>query len=108
MHMNARNWKWPRALLAAPLLAALGGCGMVVMDPSGDVARQEADLVLWSVWLMLLIIVPVMILTVVFAWRYRASDREREAEYSPDWDHSTALELVIWSCPCSSSSRSAR
>ena len=63
MHMNARNWKWPRALLAAPLLATLGGCGMVVMDPSGDVARQEADLVLWSVWLMLLIIVPVMILT---------------------------------------------
>ncbi|MBS0283401.1 MAG: ubiquinol oxidase subunit II [Proteobacteria bacterium] len=97
--MNARNWKWPRALLAAPLLAALGGCGMVVMDPSGDVARQEADLVLWSVWLMLLIIVPVMILTVVFAWRYRASNREREADYRPDWDHSTGLELVIWSCP---------
>jgi len=100
MHMNARNWKWPRALLTAPLLAALGGCGMVVMDPSGDVARQEADLVLWSVWLMLLIIIPVMVLTVVFAWRYRASNRDRdESDYQPDWDHSTALELVIWSCP---------
>lgn len=80
-----------------PLLAALGGCDLVVMNPSGDVARQQADLILWSTGLMLLIIIPVMILIVVFAWRYRESNRE--AEYHPDWDHSTALELIIWSAP---------
>src|SRR3546814_5289447 len=46
---------------------------------------------------MLLIIVPVMALTIFFAWKYRASNKE--ATYKPDWDHSTQLELVIWSAP---------
>jgi len=84
------------AALAAPLLL-LPGCDLVVLNPSGDVARQQADLVLWSTGLMLLIIVPVMALTLLFAWRYRASNAD--AEYKPDWDHSTGLELVIWSAP---------
>ena len=89
-----------RTLRLMPILAALpllGGCDMVVMNPAGDVARQQADLILWSTFLMLLIIVPVMALTVLFAWRYRATNRD--AEYKPDWDHSTGLELVIWSAP---------
>ena len=87
----------PALIALLPALAALAGCDMVVMNPSGDVARQQADLILWSTGLMLLIIIPVMVLTVVFAWRYRASNRD--ADYRPDWDHSTGLELVIWSCP---------
>ena len=70
---------------------------MVVLNPSGDVARQQGDLILWSTGLMLLIIVPVMVLIVLFAWRYRASNKD--AEYKPDWDHSIMLELVIWSAP---------
>ena len=50
-----------------------------------------------STLLMLLIVVPVIILTLVFAWRYRASNAE--ARYEPDWDHSTSLELLIWGAP---------
>ncbi|WP_081897483.1 ubiquinol oxidase subunit II [Massilia sp. BSC265] len=77
-------------------LAALAGCNTVVMNPTGDIARQQADLITISVLLMLIIIVPVMILTVLFAWRYRKS---ANAKYEPDWDHSTKLELVIWGAP---------
>lgn len=86
-----------RAMLAMPALAALCGCNMIVLDPAGDVARQQGDLVIASTLLMLLIIVPVMALVVLFAWRYRASNTE--ATYEPDWDHSTSLELVIWAAP---------
>jgi cytochrome o ubiquinol oxidase subunit 2 len=67
------------------------------MNPAGDVARQESQLIIWSVALMLLIIIPVMVLVVLFAWRYRASNED--AVYEPDWDHSTGLELIIWSAP---------
>jgi len=77
-------------------LAALAGCNAVVMNPTGDIAKQQADLIIISVALMLLIIVPVMILTVLFAWRYR---KNANAKYEPDWDHSTKLELVIWGAP---------
>ena len=79
--------------LALPLSA----CNMVVMKPSGDIANQQAQLIVASTLLMLLIIVPVIILTLVFAFRYRASNTQ--ATYSPEWDHSTRLELIIWGAP---------
>jgi cytochrome o ubiquinol oxidase subunit 2 len=67
------------------------------MHPSGDVAAQQSHLILVSTVLMLLIIVPVIALTVFFAWRYRQSNTR--ATYAPDWDHSTQLELLIWAAP---------
>ncbi len=84
-------------VLLLPMGVALGGCNLEVLGPSGDVARQQADLLLISTGLMLLIIVPVMALTILFAWRYRQSNTA--ARYEPDWDHSTQLELVIWAAP---------
>ncbi|HEY4212663.1 MAG TPA: ubiquinol oxidase subunit II [Steroidobacteraceae bacterium] len=70
---------------------------MVVLAPSGDVAMRQRDLLVHSTLLMLVIIVPVMALTVWFAWHYRASNHK--ARYEPDWHHSTRLELVIWAAP---------
>jgi len=91
----------PRTLLKLPALAGavalLAGCDTVVMSPSGHVASQQAELIVWSTVLMLIIIVPVILLTLFFAWRYRASNKA--ATYTPDWDHSTVLELVIWAAP---------
>jgi cytochrome o ubiquinol oxidase subunit 2 len=48
------------------IIAALAGCNTVVMNPSGDIAAQQAHLITVSVVLMLLIIVPVLFLVVVF------------------------------------------
>ncbi|WP_448151409.1 ubiquinol oxidase subunit II [Labrys miyagiensis] len=80
-----------------PLLGLLTGCNAVVLAPSGDIAAQQRDLLVFSTFLMLVIIIPVMALTVLFAWRYRQSNKA--ARYEPDWDHSTQLELVIWAAP---------
>ncbi len=79
------------------LAALLAGCNTVVLNPSGDIASQQGRLIVISTVLMLLIIVPVIALTFLFAWRYRRSNTE--ATYKPDWDHSTQLELVIWAAP---------
>ena len=86
-----------RATVLASSLMLLGGCKAVVLFPAGDVALQQRDLLVAATLLMLLIIVPVMVATVIVAWRYRESNTE--ATYLPDWDHSTALELLIWSAP---------
>jgi cytochrome o ubiquinol oxidase subunit II len=91
LSLTARN----RLLLLSVVI--LTGCNTVVMNPSGDIAKQQAHLVLVSTLLMLLIIVPVIALTLLFAWRYRKSNTK--AVYTPDWDHSTQLELVIWGAP---------
>jgi cytochrome o ubiquinol oxidase subunit 2 len=83
-------------LLLLPLVL-LSACNTVVMNPSGDIAKQEANLIVVSTLLMLLIIVPVIALIVIFAWRYRKNNSA--AKYTPDWDHSTRLELLIWGAP---------
>ncbi len=91
----------PRSLVRiVVLLAAIGmlsGCDLLVLNPSGDIAARQGDLIVVATLLMLIVIVPVIALTFWFAWRYRASNKS--ATYTPDWDHSTQLELVIWGVP---------
>src|SRR5258708_6292280 len=88
--------KLMRGLCVLPAFL-LAGCNTVLLHPSGVVAAQQGHLIVVSTILMLLIVVPVIALTVIFAWRYRHSNSE--ATYTPDWDHSTQLELVIWAAP---------
>ena len=97
--MSFQALRHPLARLGtlAALAASLAGCNTIVLNPHGDIAVQQAHLIVVSTLLMLLIIVPVMALTVYFAFKYRASNKE--ATYTPDWDHSTRLELVIWGVP---------
>lgn len=76
----------------------LGGCSMVLLNPKGDIGAQEKLLILNALGLMLLVVVPVILLTLYFAWRYRASNSD--ATYAPKWSHSTAIEVVVWSIPC--------
>ena len=85
-----------KLILGTSPLLLLGGCGMVVLSPSGYVAAQQRDLLVSATLLMLLIIIPVMGLTIFFAWRY--SDK-RDSTYDPGFHHSTGLELIIWAAP---------
>ena len=70
---------------------------MLVMNPTGDIAVQQRDLILFSTGIMLLVVVPVMAMTVLFAWRYRRGNVHKT--YDPGFDHSTTLELAIWAIP---------
>jgi cytochrome o ubiquinol oxidase subunit 2 len=58
---------------------------------------QTRNLIVLSTALMLLVVIPVIILTLVFAWRYRETNTK--AEYAPRWSHSTKIE-VVWGIPC--------
>ncbi|KOF53289.1 MULTISPECIES: ubiquinol oxidase subunit II [unclassified Achromobacter] len=75
----------------------LGGCNMELLSPKGDIGAQEKTLLLTATWLMLLVVVPVIIMVLTFAWKYRASNTK--AVYAPKWSHSTAIELVVWTIP---------
>jgi cytochrome o ubiquinol oxidase subunit 2 len=85
-----------KASALLPLALLLAACEHPVLDPAGDIARQQRDLIYISTALMLLIIIPVMIMIVVFAWRYRKGGH---GTYDPKFDHSASLELAIWSAP---------
>ena len=96
MKLSSRGFAW----FAAAATAGLAGCDKArVLNPAGDIAAQQGQLVITSTLLMLIIIVPVILLTLWFAWKYRQNSTQAEADYDPDWHHSTILELVIWTIP---------
>jgi cytochrome o ubiquinol oxidase subunit 2 len=80
------------------LSACLSGCGQLdVLDPKGSIGAAEKSLIGAATCTMLIVVVPVILMTLWFAWRYRASNRR--AKYAPKWAHSTAIEVVIWTVP---------
>jgi cytochrome o ubiquinol oxidase subunit II len=85
-------------LLALAPFGLLAGCNMVLLNPQGNIGVQEKNLILIALGLMLLVVIPVIALTLWFAWRYRASNTR--ATYAPKWAHSTAIEIVVWTIPC--------
>lgn len=70
---------------------------MLLLNPKGLVAADEKTIMITAVYLMLIVVIPVIILTLAFAWRYRASNTK--ATYRPEWSHSTLIEVVCWTIP---------
>lgn len=88
------------ALIAGFLTAAaiyLHGSNIAILNPKGPVALKERNLIYFALALSLLVVIPVYVLTVVFAWRYRESNTK--AKYSPDLDHSRVAETIWWAVP---------
>jgi cytochrome o ubiquinol oxidase subunit 2 len=68
-----------------------------VLDPHGPVGSAERLILLNATGIMLVVAVPVIALTLGFAWWYRSTNQR--ATYSPDWSYSGHIELVVWSIP---------
>ena len=82
-------------LVASAVL--LSGCDAVLLDPKGPIGAAERDIILLATGLMLIVVVPVIVMAVAFAWKYRASNTA--ATYAPNWSHSNKIEAVVWSIP---------
>ncbi|MFC4525678.1 ubiquinol oxidase subunit II [Dyella halodurans] len=75
----------------------LSGCNMEVLNPKGDIGADEKSLILIALGLMAIVAIPVIVMVLAFAWRYRASNKN--ATYAPTWAHSTRIEVVVWTIP---------
>lgn len=69
----------------------------VLLNPKGPIAAAEDHLILVAFGLMLVVVIPVFVMTFLFVWKYRESNPK--AIYTPDWSHSTAIEIVVWLVP---------
>ncbi len=87
-----------RPVLLIVFMLFLSGCKVAMLDPKGSIAADEKHIMLTSLALMSIIVIPVIILAFLFAWRYREGNTK--AEYLPNWSHSTLLEVIWWSVPC--------
>jgi cytochrome o ubiquinol oxidase subunit 2 len=75
----------------------VASCHEGVLDPHGPVGKAERVILYDSTAIMLAVIIPVIVLTLVFAWWFRA--RNERARYRPDWEYSGRIEMIIWSIP---------
>jgi cytochrome o ubiquinol oxidase subunit 2 len=71
--------------------------GVTVLNPQGMIGERQRDLLMLSTYIMLFVVIPVFLLTFFIAWKYRASNKN--AKYSPDWDHSHVAEAIWWGVP---------
>jgi cytochrome o ubiquinol oxidase subunit 2 len=90
----ARVAAWVGVLAA---LACLSACGGAELDPAGPVSAAERKILFDALAMMLAIVVPVIIATLVIAFRFRASNTR--APYWPTFTHSGRIELITWSIP---------
>ncbi|SCK27379.1 ubiquinol oxidase subunit II [Vogesella sp. LIG4] len=86
-----------RGLVGLGFAALLAGCKEGIFEPKGQVAADEKSLIITATLLMLLVVVPVILMTLGFAWKYRASNQN--ATYTPKWSHSGKIEAVVWIIP---------
>ena len=89
---RSRFLRWP-AVGAALLLASCQG----VLDPQGPIASAERLLLINSTAIMLVVVVPVIVATLAFAWWYRSSNTR--ATRSLDESYEGRVEFVVWSIP---------
>lgn len=68
-----------------------------LLNPKGIIAQKELNVMVTATVLMLLIAIPVFILTFIIARKYRASNSR--ADYAPDWDQNSKLQIIWWAAP---------
>lgn len=95
--MNTNGPRLKFAIMSVAIILFLSGCKLTVLDPKGPIGADEKNLILISTGLMLIVVVPVILLTLIFAYWYRASNDR--AKYLPKWAHSNRIEAVVWIVP---------
>jgi cytochrome o ubiquinol oxidase subunit II len=88
---------WLRAISITTAAMLMASCNEGVLDPHGPVGKAERVILYDSTAIMLAVVIPVIVLTLVFAWWFRA--RNSHARYRPDWEYSGRIEMIIWSIP---------
>jgi cytochrome o ubiquinol oxidase subunit 2 len=79
------------------LLPGLAGCSGGVLEPQGPIASAERLLLINSTAIMLVVVIPVIVATLAFAWWYRSSNTS--ASRGTDESYEERIEFVVWSIP---------
>ncbi len=82
-------------VFAALLVASCQRTG--ILDPQGPIASAEQLLLINSTEIMLVVVVPVILMTLGFAWWYRSSNPR--ARRSEELVYEGRIDFVVWAIP---------
>lgn len=94
------------AAFAAPLVLLLAALGwylhdhtVAVLEPAGLIGQKERQLIIFACLLAVIVVVPVYVMTIVIALKYKEDNHTSKTKYQPDFDHSRLLESIWWGIP---------
>ena len=84
--------------IVALLVLVMQGRDIPVLQTHGTIANQQRDLIYIVFGLGMLVVIPVLTLLFVVAWKFRAGNTK--AKYDPEFDGHRGLEALWWGIPC--------
>lgn len=85
------------SLLLGIIMLCCGCNQMPLLNPKGPIGESERFLIIVSFALMLIVVIPVIIMSLWFPWKYRAGNIK--ANHDPQWNSSRIVEVLVWSVP---------
>lgn len=70
---------------------------LVLLQPSGEIARRQHEILRFAFWLSMFVIIPVFILLISISYKYRKNNKK--SAYDPEWGHNRKLETIWWGIP---------
>jgi cytochrome o ubiquinol oxidase subunit 2 len=86
-----------RSVALTAISFPLASCGEGVLAPHGPIGGAELTILFDATAIMLAVVIPVILLTIGFAWWFRAGNAR--ARYLPTWEYSGRIEMIVWSIP---------
>lgn len=91
-------------LAAVALMGTLGiaffllqGVDFAILNPKGEVANRQMQLIIIATLLGLIVVVPVFVMLFYVAWKYREGNTK--AKYMPEWKNNNYVEALWWGIP---------
>lgn len=75
----------------------IAGKQIDVLEPTGQVARAQHSILVFTTILSAAVVIPVFGLLIYFSVKYRAGNSK--ARYRPDWSENRTLESIWWGIP---------
>jgi cytochrome o ubiquinol oxidase subunit II len=75
----------------------LNGTDIAILNPKGEVANRQMQLIIIATLLGLIVVVPVFVMLFYIAWRYREGNTK--AKYMPEWKNNNLIEAIWWGVP---------
>lgn len=69
-----------------------------ILQPRGIVGQKERGLLAFTLLLGMAVIIPVFVMAIAIAYRYR-EDNPKKAAYTPDWNSHRVAETIWWGIP---------
>ncbi len=68
-----------------------------ILQPMGAVAKEQRNLLYFTLFLSAVVVIPVFVLLLSFAWKFREGNRK--ATYKPEWSENKWMEIIWWGIP---------